>query len=67
MQVKEVIIKKSFRKILKNLITTFFITLTLAYTNYGESNNFIFLWMRSWVIAALISNLFSIFIFSNKN
>jgi len=50
--------------VLRNLITTFFITLTLAWLNYNNNPNFLAIWLRSWLIAGLISNLFSLVIYN---
>jgi hypothetical protein len=66
MKVQEVFKSNSLEKFLKNMLTTFFITLTLACINFGSNANFLYLWMRSWGVAALISNSFTFFIFPNK-
>ncbi|OXB03155.1 hypothetical protein B0A72_15405 [Flavobacterium pectinovorum] len=58
--------KKYLIPVLQNLTTTFFITFTLASINCTNKSAFLFFWMRSWLVAGLISNLFSLFIFYNK-
>jgi hypothetical protein len=62
--------KLKIKSIKNNCITTMFITLTLTYININEDNDFLSTWLKSWLIASIISNIFSIFIFgksSNKN
>ncbi|MFL9831679.1 DUF2798 domain-containing protein [Flavobacterium sp. ST-87] len=66
MKVKDGSARKVILKILKNLTTAFLITLILAFINYSDNTDFIFSWMRSWVVASLISNFLTFFIFSDK-
>ena len=58
--------RKSKILVLQNLTTTFFITLTLASLNCADKSVFLFFWMRSWMVAGLISNFFSFVVFSKN-
>ncbi|KGO87003.1 hypothetical protein Q765_08585 [Flavobacterium rivuli WB 3.3-2 = DSM 21788] len=51
--------------VLRNCTVTFFITLVLAGINCNDKSLFVFFWMRSWLVAAAISNFFAFVIFSN--
>ncbi|MGM8363640.1 hypothetical protein ACSV4D_17130 [Flavobacterium sp. ARAG 55.4] len=66
MKVKDGSARKVILKNLKNLTAAFLITLILAFINYSDNTDFIFSWMRSWVVASLISNFLTFFIFSDK-
>lgn len=58
--------RKRFTPFLQNWTTTFFITLTLASINCADPSHFLLFWMRSWLIAGVISNVFSFLIFPGK-
>ena len=51
--------------VVRNCIVTLFITLVLAGINCNNKSVFLFFWMRSWLVASLISNAFSFIIFSD--
>jgi hypothetical protein len=55
----------NIKVVLRNCTATFFITLVLAGINCSDKSVFVFFWMRSWLVAGLISNFFSFIIFSN--
>jgi hypothetical protein len=45
-----------------SLITTFFVTITLVSINVGFTERFLFVWLRSWLIAFVIALLSILFV-----
>lgn len=45
-----------------SLVTTFFVTLVLVTVNLGFKDNFLFVWMRSWLIAFILVGLSILFV-----
>ena len=43
-------------------VTTFFVTLALVSINLGFESNFLFIWMRSWLIAFILVGLSILFV-----
>ena len=47
---------------LMSLVTTFFVTLVLVSVNLGFTNEFLYVWLRSWLIAFVLVGLSILFI-----
>ena len=48
--------------ILMSLVTTFFVTFVLVSVNIGITDKFLFIWMRSWLIAFVLVGLSKLFV-----
>ena len=48
--------------ILMSLVTTFFVTFVLVSVNIGITDKFLFIWMRSWLIAFVFVGLSILFV-----
>ena len=46
----------------RSLLTTLIVTLTLTLINLGWGEGFVFVWLRSWLIAFLIMQLASLWL-----
>lgn len=47
---------------LMSLVTTFFVTFILVTINVGFTNQFVIVWMRSWIIAFVLVGLAILFL-----